>query len=170
MTRQRSIGPPFRLREKAIPAFDKSGANTYAWLRREQAEKIIALVPQAKLSCQSQLQSWFRPQPNPQMPSGGGVRAKGSSPRQPLALRERRPRGIRCPPGTCRWIHEDAGPLVKCHGVVLASPSLRFIWGRTFVGCTRPTRETRRSGSCAGRGTNGPVGHRYTQPGLIVTS
>ena len=115
------------------------------------------------------VQSWFRPQPNPQMPSGGGVRAKGSSPRQPLALRSDDLVASDAPPGTCRWIHEDAGPLVKCHGVVLASPSLRFIWGRTFVGCTRRLgkrveRILRRTGD------NGPVGHPIHPTGLIVTS
>jgi hypothetical protein len=96
MTRQRSIGPPISVAGKSRYPLSIKTAIPYAWLEARASGKIIALVPQAKLSCQSQYNpgsghSRIR-RCHPATESAPRVRRLGS-----LWPCERRPRGIRCP-------------------------------------------------------------------------
>jgi len=94
--------------EKPIPAFSKNG-NTLRLVGGEGKRKNHRDRSAGEIVLPAAVQSWFGPQPNPQMPSGGGVRAKGSWPRQPLAFRRGDLVASDAPPGTCRPINEDAG-------------------------------------------------------------
>jgi hypothetical protein len=153
--------------KKPIPAFDKNG-NTLRLVGGEGKRKNHRARSVGEIALPAAVQSWFRPQSNPQMPSGGGVRAKGSSPRQSLAVRSGDLAAPDAPPGTRRWFHGNAGPLVKCHGVVLASAPLCFIWGRTCVVCTR--RPAKRVERIVRRtGDNGSVGRLIRPTALIMT-